>query len=234
MRISTGVDGFDSLVDGGLLQDRLYVLSGPPGSGKTTFTSQFVTEGARDGEKCLFLSMHETEEELVHDMSRYEFGFDRAAKSGNLEFRNVFDSNAKRLLKGPGGNDFSSGVKNMTNRLVGFINSRNIDRLVIDSTMILEHFYPDSEEAFVQFLTSLKRIDATTLLISEMTDPTSYADEHYLAHGVVFLHNYLEAGGMQRGIQIVKMRGTDIDGDIHGVEFDTGGLTVHPERLVEA
>jgi KaiC/GvpD/RAD55 family RecA-like ATPase len=234
MRISTGVDGFDALVDGGLLRDRLYVLSGPPGSGKTTFSSHFVTEGARSGEKCLFLSMHETESELVHDMSGYEFGFDRAAKSGNLEFRNVFDSNAKRLLKGPGGNDFSSGVKNMTNRLVGFINSREIDRLVIDSTMILEHFYPDNEEAFVQFLTSLKRVDATTVLISEMTDPSSYADEHYLAHGVVFLHNYLESGGMQRGIQIVKMRGTDIDGDIHPVQFDEDGLTVHPERKHEA
>jgi KaiC/GvpD/RAD55 family RecA-like ATPase len=230
MRVSTGIDGFDELVDGGLLGERLYVLSGPPGSGKTTFSSQFVTEGARAGDKCLFLSMHETETELVHDMGTYDFGFRNAAQSGNLQFRNVFDSNAKRLLKGAGGSDFSSGVQNMTNRLVGFINSREIDRLVVDSTMILQYLYPDDHEAFVQFLTSLKRVEATTLLISEMTDPTSYADEHYLAHGVIFMHNYLEGDGMRRGVQIVKMRGTDVDSDIHPVDFESEGLYVHPER----
>jgi KaiC/GvpD/RAD55 family RecA-like ATPase len=230
MRVSTGVDGFDGLVDGGLLQERLYILSGPPGSGKTTFSSQFVTEGARTGETCLFLSMHETEAELTHDMTSYDFGFEKAIQSGNLQFRNVFDSNAKRLLKGASGKDFSSGVQNMTNRLVGFINSRNIDRLVVDSTMLLQYFYPDDHEAFVQFLTSLKRVEATTLLISEMTDPSSYADEHYLAHGVIFMHNYLEGDGMHRGVQIVKMRGTDIDSDIHPVAFDDDGLTVHADR----
>jgi len=234
MRLSTGVDGFDELVEGGLLQNRLYILSGPPGSGKTTLSSHFVTEGARVGEKCLYLSMHETEEELIHDMSSYNFGFEKAAQSGKFQFRNVFDSNAKRLLKGPGGNDFSSGVQNMTNRLVSFINSREIDRLVIDSTMILQYFYPDNHEAFVQFLTSLKRVDATTLLISEMTDPTSYADEHYLAHGVIFMHNYMEGDGMRRGIQIIKMRGTDIDSDIHAIEFEDDGLHVRPEQDIEA
>jgi KaiC/GvpD/RAD55 family RecA-like ATPase len=100
--------------------------------------------------------------------------------------------------------------------------------------MILQYFYPDNHEAFVQFLTSLKRVDATTLLISEMTDPTSYADEHYLAHGVIFMHNYLEGGGMHRGVQIVKMRGTSIDSNIHAIEFENDGLHVRPGQRVQA
>ena len=50
MRVSSGVPGFDELVEGGLLKDRLYVVSGPPGSGKTTFSSQFITQGAKEGE----------------------------------------------------------------------------------------------------------------------------------------------------------------------------------------
>jgi KaiC/GvpD/RAD55 family RecA-like ATPase len=67
-----------------------------------------------------------------------------------------------------------------------------------------------------------------------MTDPTSYADEHYLAHGVVFMHNYMEGDGMRRGVQIIKMRGTDIDSDIYPVDFDDDGLHIRPKRKVEA
>jgi KaiC/GvpD/RAD55 family RecA-like ATPase len=233
MRVSTGIPRFDSLLDGGLLEDRLYVLSGPPGSGKTTFSAHFLTEGALSGERCLFLSMHENKSELAHDMGSYDFGFDRALESSNLEFLNIFDANTRRLLGGSDNTDFSTGVKNTTNRLVSFINSRGIDRLVIDSAMILQYFFPESEDAFIQFLTSLKRIDATTILISEMTDPSSYADEHYLSHGVIFMHNYLDATGMTRGIQIIKMRGTDIDSDIRAVEFTDDGLQVHPDQKLQ-
>jgi KaiC/GvpD/RAD55 family RecA-like ATPase len=121
----------------------------------------------------------------------------------------------------------------MTQRIVNFVNSQEIDRIVVDSTMILKYLYPDDSGAFMQFVSSLKQADATTILISEMTDPSSYADEHYLAHGVVFLHNYLEPTGMQRGLQVIKMRGTDIDSDIREVEFTDGGLEVHPDQKVQ-
>lgn len=100
--------------------------------------------------------------------------------------------------------------------------------------MLLEHFFADGSEDITRFLTQLKRANATVLLISEMTDPTAYAKEHFLSHGVVFLHNYLGSGGMRRGIQIVKMRGTAIDCDIRPVEFTGEGLQVDPETKLEA
>lgn len=234
MRITTGVPGFDALVDGGILKDRLYVVSGPPGSGKTTFCSQFVTQGAIDGETTLFLTLHESEAEIVSDMGNYEFGFDRAVSSGHVKVLNVFDSEAQRLLSSSSrsSGEFPSNVDNLANQLVAFIESRGVDRLVIDSTMLLEYYFSDDLNALIKFLTKLKRADATVLLISEMTDPTSYTDGHYLAHGVIFMHNYLESGGMTRGIQIIKMRGTEIDCDIREIEFTDRGLTVHPDRKV--
>jgi KaiC/GvpD/RAD55 family RecA-like ATPase len=48
------------------------------------------------------------------------------------------------------------------------------------------------------------------------------------------MHNYMEGDGMRRGVQIIKMRGTDIDSDIHPVEFDDDGLHVRDKRKVEA
>lgn len=223
MRVSSGVSGFDELVDGGLPTGRLYVLSGPPGSGKTTFSSQFLVEGIRQGENCLFVSMHESKEDIVNDMSGYGFGFDQAIRTDRMTFLDVFSTEGKRLFQLPGNRRDGS---NVANRLTGYIESKDISRVVVDSTMLLQHFLDDADSNTVQFLTALKRTDATTILISEMTDPSSYTDEHYLAHGVVFLHNFLEDGGMERGVQVLKMRGTDIDTDIHELSFSDEGISV--------
>jgi KaiC/GvpD/RAD55 family RecA-like ATPase len=227
MRVSTGVPGFDQLVEGGLLGNRLYVVSGPPGSGKTTFCAQFVTEGAKQGEDCVYVTMHETKTELMQDMSGFEFGFDRAMQSDSIQFLNLVTEEGKRTITQFG----SDG--GLTNRLVAFIEHNNVDRVVVDSTMLLQHFLTDISEEITGFLSALKQTEATTLLISEMTDPTSYADEHYLAHGVIFFHNFLEQGSMTRGTQVIKMRGTAIDCDIRAIEFSEEGLRVHPDERVE-
>ncbi|MDG5777968.1 ATPase domain-containing protein [Haloarculaceae archaeon H-GB2-1] len=227
MRVSSGVPGFDELVQGGLLPNRLYVVSGPPGSGKTTFCSQFITDGAKNGETCVYVTMHETKEELITDMSGFDFGFDRVMQSGKIQFLNLVTENGKRTITQFG----TEG--GLTNRLAAFFESNDIDRAVIDSTMLLQHFMGDAADEITGFLSALKKTDTTILLISEMTDPSSYADEHYLAHGVIFFHNYLESGGMQRGVQVIKMRGTAIDCDIRRIEFGDSGLTVHPNEKVE-
>jgi KaiC/GvpD/RAD55 family RecA-like ATPase len=228
MRVSSGVPGFDELVDGGLLSDRLYVVSGPPGSGKTTFCSQFITQGAKEGKKSLYVTMHETKEELLQDMSGFEFGFDRAIKSENVQFLNLVTEAGKRTITQFG----TDG--GLTNRLVAFIESNGIDRAVVDSTMLLQHFFSDVDDEITGFLSALKQTQATILLISEMTDPSSYSDEHYLAHGVIFFHNFMDSGGMTRGIQVIKMRGTAIETDIRDLSFSDQGLRVNPRKKVEA
>ncbi|MXR20012.1 RAD55 family ATPase [Halobacterium bonnevillei] len=226
MRISTGVSGLDSLLDGGLPARRLYTLSGPPGSGKTTLAAQYVTEGVRNGDDVLYVTMHETRNELVDDMANYDFGFERAANADNFEFLNLTRERSRRSLTQYGR---ESGL---SSRLASMIRQKDYDRVVVDSTMLLAHFADDADAEVTHFATGLKQTDATVLLVSEMTDPTAYAEEHYLAHGVIFLHNFLEDGGMTRGIQLVKMRGTNIDCDIRDVSFSGSGLQVDPGRKV--
>jgi KaiC/GvpD/RAD55 family RecA-like ATPase len=229
-RTPSGVPGFDALVDGGLLPNRLYVLSGPPGSGKTTFSAQFAAEGIANGESCMYLTMHETEAELRRDMAQFDFDFDRVADSDGFRFVNLVDKTGNSLTD-PGSN--RTGVSALTDKIVAYADSQKVDRLVVDSTMLLDHFFADGETEMTQFLTALKSGSATTLLISEMTDPSAYADEHFLAHGVIFFHNFLDSAGMTRGVQVVKMRGTDVDTEIRPLSFSAEGLGVDPEGEID-
>lgn len=223
MSVPSGVEGFDRVVDGGLPEGRLYVVCGPPGSGKTTFSAQFVAAGAAADDRCLFISMHESRGDIARDMAGYEFGFADALDSGRVTFLDAFSSDGQRFFGMPGDRRDTGSI---TNRITSFVDSRDVDRVVIDSTMLLRYFTDDDDGTMIRFLSALKRTDATTFLISEMTDPTAYADEHYLAHGVVFFHNYMDDGEMRRGVQVVKMRGVDVDTDIHDLRFTPAGLAV--------
>ncbi|MFB6153805.1 MAG: RAD55 family ATPase, partial [Halodesulfurarchaeum sp.] len=153
-------------------------------------------------------------------------GFERAVTSERFKFLNLTGEAARRSLTKYGAEG------GLTNRLAAMLEEMDIDRAVIDSTMLLKHFVDDPTSALTEFVTRLKATDATILLISEMTDPTAYSDEHYLAHGVIFFHNFLEAGGMTRAVQLIKMRGTPIDCDMRELSFTDAGLQVHPETKV--
>jgi circadian clock protein KaiC len=67
--LSIGVQGLDNVLNGGLNANRIYLLEGAPGTGKTTLALQFMLEGARAGEKCLYITLSETAEEL-HAVAR--------------------------------------------------------------------------------------------------------------------------------------------------------------------
>ena len=63
--ISTGVSGLDELLRGGLTPNRLYLIEGSPGTGKTTLAMQFLLEGRDRGEKTLYVTLSETKNELT-------------------------------------------------------------------------------------------------------------------------------------------------------------------------
>src|ERR1700704_7086062 len=63
-RASTGIAGLDQVLEGGWARNRLHLLEGSPGAGKTTITSQFLLEGARQGEAGIYISLAETEHEV--------------------------------------------------------------------------------------------------------------------------------------------------------------------------
>jgi len=63
-KVVTGIDGVDAILKGGLPRGQMYLIDGSPGVGKTTFALQFLLEGMRRGERCLYVSLSETRAEL--------------------------------------------------------------------------------------------------------------------------------------------------------------------------
>jgi KaiC/GvpD/RAD55 family RecA-like ATPase len=84
MRIKTGIEGFDTLIEGGLLQGRQYLISGSPGSGKTTFSVQFLAAGALEGEAGAYIALSESIETIRQDMLRYAIHTDELEKKKKL------------------------------------------------------------------------------------------------------------------------------------------------------
>ena len=109
--------------------------------------------------------------------------------------------------------------------------ANNIERLVIDSLSAIrfstENFAQTDKEVN-RFVRNLKKLGCTTILISEMTNPNSYTPEQFAAHGVIFLHHYLDENTklMSRAIQVVKMRGTSHDSNMKKLFFTSDGLNV--------
>src|SRR5882724_4269349 len=75
-RSKTGIVGLDDILNGGLIPNRLYLIGGDPGAGKTTLALQYLIEGVKQGEKCLYVTLSETEEELVASAASHGWSLD--------------------------------------------------------------------------------------------------------------------------------------------------------------
>ncbi len=241
MRVKTGIEGFDELVEGGLIQGRQYLVSGSPGSGKTTFGVQFVATG---GEPGAYVVLSESVETIVQDMSRYNLHIEELIKKKKLFFLDIgptikygeYDEISSLItpdydqqkvepagIAAPSPHSVFKNVETL-------VKLYHIKRLVIDSLTAIkfESKQPSQEERHIsRFIRNLKDLDCTTILLSELTKPDAYTIEQFASHGVIFLHNFMDKQGqMVRAVQIIKMRGTKHDCEMHRIEFTNNGLKV--------
>ncbi|WP_406657536.1 ATPase domain-containing protein [Methanolobus sp. ZRKC2] len=247
MRIGTGIDGFDEVVQGGLLAERVYLVSGPPGSGKTTFCVQYLAHGATHGEVGLYVSLVESPQNIIDDMSNYTMNVIPLVKMNKLLFADLgprmdygfIDDLNDHVTPGyevensPGSHEAPSPAT-VFKEIAAYVTEYGVKRLVIDSVSAIRFTTKDpslQEKEMSRFIRNLKKLGCTTILISEMTDPTAYSTEQFASHGVIFLHNFLYDKTMTRAIQVIKMRGTKHDCNLRSVNFTENGMSV--QELLE-
>lgn len=244
MRIKSGIEGFDVLVEGGFLQGRQYLLSGSPGSGKTTFGVQFLVQGVMEGEAGGYIALSESISTIVEDMSRYIPQIGDMVKNKKLFFIDLgpsviygeYDEVSNLITPDYRQQTSETPVNQAPTPFSVFkevekqVKMYGIKRLVIDSLSSIKFVTqnPASEERSVgRFIRNLKDLGCTSILLSELTKPDAYTIEQFASHGVIFLHNFMDKqGSMTRALQIIKMRGTKHDCDMRSIEFFEKGLKV--------
>lgn len=232
-RISTGNEGLDIVLNGGLTPSRLYLLEGAPGSGKTTLGLQFLMEGVKQNERCLYITLSETLEELSAVVASHDWTLDGIDIFELSSAEDVLGDGRGQTIIHPWEIELSATVDLIIKR-VEEVQPR---RLVFDSLSELRLLSQDPLRYRRQVL-ALKQYFAgqniTVVLVDDLTGEHGQRDAHLhsIAHGVITLErNTLEFGAARRTIQVQKLRGVSFSAGFHDVEIIRGGLKVYP-RLI--
>jgi len=198
-RIPSGVPGFDQIVGGGLIRDRVYLLSGPAGAGKTIFSTQFLYNGiSKYNENGVYVVLEETPQQLRENMyNSFGWNIQTYEDNGNII---VLDAISSRL-------GLSSAERYVVPRpftlesllyeIQNAIQTVNARRVVIDSldAMSLELTQVDLRSLIQRLTMILKSFGCTTLLVSGQAETTSQGRksvEEYVVDGMIRLHHNLE------------------------------------------
>ncbi|GAB3679945.1 KaiC domain-containing protein [Salinarchaeum chitinilyticum] len=223
--VSTGVDGLDSILNGGITEHSTVLVSGNPGTGKSILGIQYLYTGVmEDDEQGIYVTFEEDADDVR--MAAESIGFDRWGEFVDDGSITVLDK--KEMLRDQ---EFSRAVE----LLLEVVQEGGYDRLVLDSLTMFELFFEDEHERRVyllKFSDILKANDLTSLLISEQEAVFPETDldlENFLTDGNVYLIQTPTDSGVSRYVWVSKMRKQNIDTDIFPMEIGQGGITVHEQ-----
>jgi circadian clock protein KaiC len=233
-RADTGVAGLDEILGGGLARNRLHLLEGSPGTGKTTIALQFLMAGAERKEAGIYVSLAETEQELREGARSHGWTIDE-----NIEIfelvppESVLDPDQHQSLLYSSDLELGETIK----RIFAAIERLKPKRVVIDSLSEIRLLAQSSLRYRRQIL-ALKHYfaqhNSTVVMLDDLTTESTDRAVHSIAHSVIHLDQLAPIyGAERRRVRVVKCRGQSFRGGYHDFTITGGGVQVFP-RLVAA
>jgi len=231
--LGSGIASLDEILRGGFTRDRLYLIEGSPGAGKTTLALQFLMEGVKRGESLLYITLSETSVELRAVAAAHGWSLEGIHIHEVLPSESILNPNEQYSIFHP--SDIETGATTQT--ILDLVDKIKPTRLVLDSLSELRLLasnpliYRRQVLAFKQFITSRS---CTTLFLYDRSASDGDLQVRSIAHGVISLKRMTtDYGDIRRKLEIVKYRGVAFREGLHDYKIQHGGLVVFP-RLVAA
>lgn len=230
--VSTGISGLDEVLNGGLTDNRIYLIEGSPGSGKTTLALQFLLEGSRLGQQSLYITLSETTAELKAVARSHGWTLDDI-HIHELVSEDGYDPEQEQSILHPSEFELGETVQDVMEK----VRVLSPQRIVFDSLSEMRLLSQNALKYRRQVL-ALKQFfvnkGCTVLLLDDRTSEGGDLQLHSICHGVISLDQDIqEYGSERRRLRIAKMRGIEFRRGVHDFDLGKGGITVYP-RLVAA
>lgn len=239
--VATGITGVDTILGGmGIPKGHIVLVSGGPGSGKTTFGIQYLYSGVTQyNEPGLYVTLDEDPYDIKNNMMNYGWDLSQLEKDIKLVFINVSPVRVvptkKAGLVQLGMQEFK--LVKLLEAICEGIEEIGAKRVVIDPVTMFMLQYPDESErihAMRDLIAELRKTGCTHLLISELRGTgmeREYQFEEYLSQGVILLRTVLKENKVSRMFQVEKMRGLDVDTQPRPYEITENGVEVYPNLI---
>ena len=225
-RLSTGVSGLDEILNGGLIPGRAYLVSGSPGCGKSILGLHYLTQGAANGEKALYITLEESAERIRTHAAGLDLdlsGVEILDLSPDAEFFSAMQSydlfSPAEVERDP-----------VAQKIVTAVEEHSPQRVFLDSMSQFRYLSSDAFQFRKQVLSFLRFMadqQTTVLFSSEFSTETPDDDLRFMSDGIL----ELRLVGDQRTVSITKLRGSGFRRGKHSMRLDGGGIRVFP-RLV--
>lgn len=230
--LSMGIAGIDNILGGGLARDRLYLIEGEPGTGKTTMSLQFLLEGAKRGEAVLYITLSETRIEIEAVARSHGWSLDGIHIHEVIPSENMLDPEQQYTIFHPSEVELNT----TTQELIAAVEQLKPTRVVLDSLSELQLLAVNSLRyrrqvlAFKQFFA---RRACTVLFLDDRTSGgEGDLEVRSIVHGVISLAQTLSNyGATRRHVRVIKYRGMAFREGLHDYTIKRGGLIAYP-RLV--